>query len=448
VLEALDTTGQWYLDRPEGQLYYLPQPGEDMASAEIVAPRLPQVLRIVGREGEPVHDLRFEGLGFAHTEWQPPADYASSLQAGIEVPGALFFDYAERCSVHNCTIEHIGNYGIEVGVGCSDLEFTHNRITDIGAGGIRIGHFFSWESDGSGQLTERGQKRKEAMPTGPHSRQITVSDNEIAHGGRVTPEAAGIFVGDNAGNRITYNQIKDLFWCGICVGSIQSFEGAQARDNLIEFNHVHKIGQGVLSDVAGIYTCNTPASRIRHNIVHDVTRRDYGGWGIYPDQGSHDLRIEKNLVYDCQDGALFAHHGRDITAENNIFAFSRQSLLERYGVGGFELTARRNLFYYREGTALGFGGIANSGTDVCVFDHNLYHNASGQPVMFGDKTFEEWQAAGQDKNSLVADPLFEDPDKGNFRLRSGSPATKVGFEPWELDLKSVGPRPLAGFSKQ
>ena len=26
---------------------------------------------------------------FAHTEWQPPADYASSLQAGIEVPGAL-----------------------------------------------------------------------------------------------------------------------------------------------------------------------------------------------------------------------------------------------------------------------------------------------------------------------------------------------------------------------
>jgi len=29
----------------------------------------------------------FEGLTFSHTEWQPPADYASSLQAGIEVPG-------------------------------------------------------------------------------------------------------------------------------------------------------------------------------------------------------------------------------------------------------------------------------------------------------------------------------------------------------------------------
>ena len=88
VVEALDTPGQWYLDRPQGILYYLPRPGEEMRSAEIIAPRLSQVIRVVGRAGAPVHDLRFEGLTFAHTEWQPPADYASSLQAGIEVPGA------------------------------------------------------------------------------------------------------------------------------------------------------------------------------------------------------------------------------------------------------------------------------------------------------------------------------------------------------------------------
>ena len=39
VFEALDTAGQWYLDRPSGRLHYLPQPGEDPASAEIVTPR-------------------------------------------------------------------------------------------------------------------------------------------------------------------------------------------------------------------------------------------------------------------------------------------------------------------------------------------------------------------------------------------------------------------------
>jgi len=437
VFEALDTPGQWYLDCPDGVLYYLPRQGEEMPSAEIIAPRLTQVVRVVGRAGAPVHDLRFEGLVFAHTEWQPPADYASSLQAGIEVPGALLFDYAQRCAVTGGGIEHVGNYGVEVNVGCADIEIARNQITDIGAGGIRVGHFFSWETDGAGQLTERGKQRKAAMPKGPHSQRITVADNEIAHCGRFTPEAAGVFVGDNADNKIIHNHIYDLFWCGVCVGSVQDFGPSQARGNIIEYNHIHDVGQGTLSDLAGIYTCSTPGSRIAYNVVHDVVRRDYGGWGIYPDQGSHDLLIRKNLVYRCQDGALFAHHNQNITAENNVFAFSRQAQVERYGIGGFELACRRNLVYYTEGKAVGDGGSGHCGRDVCAFDLNLYWNVSGQPVLFGDKTFSLWQAAGQDKDSLIADPQFVDPEHGDFALRHGSPAAQIGFEPW--DMSAVGP---------
>ncbi|MBM3335685.1 right-handed parallel beta-helix repeat-containing protein, partial [Candidatus Sumerlaeota bacterium] len=377
VFEALDTPGQWYLDRPSGVLYYLVRPGEEMPSAEIVAPRLTQVVRAVGRAGVPVHGIRFEGLVFAHTEWQPPADYASSLQAGIEVPGALLFDYAERCAVIGCVIEHIGNYGVEVNVGCADIEISRNRITDVGAGGIRIGHFFSWETDGSGRMTERGIQRKAAMPQGPHSRRITVADNVIAHCGRFTPEAVGVFVGDNAENTIVHNHIYDLFYSGISVGSVQDFGPAEAKGNTVEYNHVHDIGQGVLSDLAGIYTCSTPDSRIAYNVVHDVARRDYGGWGIYTDQGSHDMLIEKNLVYRCQDGALFVHHSRTITAENNIFALNRIAQVDRGGKGGFELTSRRNLVYYLEGKAVGNYGIRRCGRDVCAFDRNLYWNAIG-----------------------------------------------------------------------
>jgi hypothetical protein len=431
VLEAFDTPGQWYLDRPRGTLSCLPRPGEEMPSAEIVAPRLTRLVEIVGRPGAPVHDLRLEGFTYAHTEWQPPNDYASSLQAGIEVPGALLFDYAERCAVTDGAIEHIGNYGVEVGVGCSDIEIARNQITDIGAGGIRVGHFFSWETDGSGQLTERGRRRKAEMPTGPHSRRITVAENEIAHCGRFTPEAVGIFIGDNAGNKIVHNHIHDLFYSGISVGSVQDFGPAEAAENVIEYNHIHDVGQGLLSDLAGIYTCSSRASRIRFNVVHDVSRRDYGGWGLYTDEGSHDLSIENNLVYRCQDGALFVHYSRDITAENNIFAFNSAAQLDRGGVGGFELTCRRNLFYFRDGKAVGDYGNANCSRDVCLFDDNLYWNA-GKPVLFGNKSLAEWQALGHDKASLIADPMFVDPDKGDFRLRPDSPATRIGFEPWDF----------------
>jgi hypothetical protein len=445
VFEALDTPGQWYLDRPLGVLYYLPRPGEEMASAEMIAPRLQQVLRVVGRADAPVHDLRFEGITFSHTEWQPPADYASSLQAGIEVPGALLFDYAERCAVTDGGIEHVGNYGIEVGVGCVDIEIARNQITDVGAGGIRIGHLFTWETDGSGQLTERGRRRKAAMPKGPHSRRITVADNVIAHGGRLTAAGVGVFVGDNAENRIVHNHIFDFFYSGISVGSVQDFGASQATGNIVEFNRVHDIGQGMLSDLAGIYTCSTPGSRIAYNVVHDVVRREYGGWGIYPDEGSHDMVIQKNLVYRCQDGALFAHHNQNITVENNIFALNRAAQLDRGGIGGFELACRRNVFYFVEGKAVGDYGIAHCGIDVCAFDRNLYWNPSGKPVFFGSKDFSEWQAIGQDKNSLVADPLFVDPAHGNFTLRPGSPAVQIGFEPW--DFSTVGMRPLDTRSK-
>ncbi len=438
VFEALDTPGQWYLDRPEGRLLYLPRPGEDMAKAEIIAPRLTRVLEVVGRSNAPTHDIRFEGIVFSHTEWLPPADYASSLQAGVELPGAVYFDYAERCAITDGAIEHIGNTGIEVNVGCADIEISHNRITDIGAGGIRVGHFFSWETDGSGQLTERGKQRKAAMPTGPHSQRITIADNVIAHCGRFSPEAAGIFVGDNAHNKIIHNHVYDIYWTGICVGSVQDFGLSNGQNNIIEYNHVHDIGPGVLSDVAGIYTCSVPGSRIRFNRVHDVTRRDYGGWGIYPDQGAHDLLIEKNVVYRCQDGGLFAHHNRNITAVNNIFAFNRHTQVERYGVGGFELLFQRNLVQFREGSAIGSSGIEKSSTNVCIFDQNVYWNDSGQPPSFGGKTLAQWQALGQDRHSLMVDPLFVDPAAGNFQLRPGSPADKIHFEMW--DHSNVGPR--------
>jgi hypothetical protein len=84
-------------------------------------------------------------------------------------------------------------------------------------------------------------------------------------------------------------------------------------------------------------------------------------------------------------------------------------------------------------------GDAHCGREVCAFDRNLYWNASGKPVLFGERDLARWQAAGQDTNSLIADPLFADPAKGDFTLRPGSPATRIGFEPW--DIRAAGPRP-------
>jgi hypothetical protein len=39
----------------------------------------------------------------------------------------------------------------------------------------------------------------------------------------------------------------------------------------------------------------------------------------------------------------------------------------------------------------------------------------------------------------MADPLFVDPQRGDFRLRPDSPALAMGFEPF--NISQCGPRP-------
>ena len=48
------------------------------------------------------------------------------------------------------------------------------------------------------------------------------------------------------------------------------------------------------------------------------------------------------------------------------------------------------------------------------------------------------QAARVDEHSLAEDPLFVDPENGDFRLKPDSPALKMGFVPF--DMSKVGLR--------
>jgi hypothetical protein len=47
-----------------------------------------------------------------------------------------------------------------------------------------------------------------------------------------------------------------------------------------------------------------------------------------------------------------------------------------------------------------------------------------------------WQEMGLDRNSVVADPLFVAPEKGDYRLQPDSPALKLGFQP--IPFEQIG----------
>jgi parallel beta-helix repeat protein len=51
-------------------------------------------------------------------------------------------------------------------------------------------------------------------------------------------------------------------------------------------------------------------------------------------------------------------------------------------------------------------------------------------------SWKSWQIQGADQNSIIEDPLFEDPKSGNFRLKPESPALKRNFK--QIPIKKIG----------
>ncbi|MBN1673345.1 MAG: right-handed parallel beta-helix repeat-containing protein [Kiritimatiellae bacterium] len=410
VFEALTKPGQWYLDRNKGLLYYLPRPGEDMKTAEVVAPRLAQVLLVKGGgKAGPVQELHVRGIAFSHTEWFYPGSRACSMQAACDVPAAVSLDHARGCSFERCNFVHLGTYGVELLDGCSDVELRHCRIADLGAGGIRIWH---------------GARRN------------TVADCVIADGGLIFLSAVGVLIGKSSGNQVLHNHIHHFCYTGISVGWTWGYAESEAYGNIVEYNHVHDIGQGMLSDMGGIYTLGvSPGTRIRYNLFHDVRSRGYGGWGIYTDEGSTDILIENNIAYNCNRGTFHQHYGRENVVRNNIFAFGGPTQIERTRIEPHSsFTFEHNIVYFEGLDVLG----KQWAKPAAVFGGNLYWSTTGTNLNFGGRTFAEWQAEGMDAGSLIADPKFVNVSTRDFRLWKDSPALKTGFVPF--DLSTVGPR--------
>lgn len=433
VFESLANPGQWYLDRPTGLLYYLPRADEKLESAEIIAPRLAQIALIQGDEktGGCVEHLRFEGLTFSHSEWVPAdKNERATPQAACHVPGAVRLRDTRFCRFEDCAITHVGTYGIEIGGTSSDVDIVGCDISDLGGGGVKIWH------DPAKRKRDFAHGGKD-MSHSQSPRRITVSDCEISDGGHRHHQAVGVLIGRSSGNKILHNHIHNFDYTGISVGWTWGYAEGSAYGNIIEYNHVHHIGRGMLSDMGGIYTLGvSPGTRIRHNIFHDVESRGYGGWGIYTDEGSTDILIENNLTYRTKSQGFHQHYGRDNIVRNNIFALGREGGLARSRLESHtSFVFTQNIIYLDNDGKILSGNWSAPGV---VLDRNLYFQRSGKPLDFAGMNFKKWRKRGVDQNSLIADPKFRNPDRGDFRLKPDSPAARIGFQPF--DLSTVGPR--------
>ena len=443
IYEALDLPGEWVLERSTGRLFYMPLSGEDMASAEVIAPATEELISIKGDplNGKFVEYLNFEGLGLAYSNFNLPWGDCNNAQGSASVSACVNLSGARNCSFDRCSLRNLGTFGFELFDGCTFNRFTCNTLEQIAAGGFRL------------RGVEPGGNP--ALRTGNN----TISDNTIGYYGLTYPSAVGVLVMHSDCNTVAHNLIHHGDYTGISVGWSWSYLRSAARGNRIEQNHIHDIGyNNLLSDMGGIYTLGlSPGTVISNNLVHDVNANRYGGWGIYTDEGSTSILIENNIVYHTKFGTFNIHYAKDLVVRNNIFALGRLQQLSRskrdpHTTVYFE----GNIIYWTQGRLLAdeykwqdepYKIYVNPYTQprdtsvTFVSDWNIFYNpdkprAEGE---FSGRTWKQWLAEGKDHHSIYADPMFVDPGRFDFRLQPGSPALKLGFR--QIDLSQVGPRP-------
>lgn len=443
ILETLDQPGEWVLERSTGRLYYMPMPGEDLTTAEVIAPKTEKLIQFKGnpREGKFVEYVNFHNLAMGYTNFNLPWGDCNNSQGSASVSACIEMTGSRHCSIEQCKLYNLGTFAVELFDGCTFNRFCGNQLENLAAGGFRL------------RGTEPGNLP--SLRTGNN----TISDNTIAYYGLTYPSAVGILVMHSDCNTIAHNLIHHGDYTGISVGWSWGYQRSAARNNLIEQNHIHDIGyHNLLSDMGGIYTLGlSPGTAVRNNLVHDVNANRYGGWGIYADEGSTSVLIENNIVYNTKYGTFNIHYAKDLTVRNNIFAMGRlqqysRSKQEKHTTAYFE----GNIIYWTQGKLMveeykwdniSYKMSTNPyvppiETNVTyVSDWNIFYNPNltRDQLDFGERSWEQWQAEGHDLHSLYVDPMFVDPENHDFRLRPDSPALKLGFQP--IDMSHVGPRP-------
>jgi hypothetical protein len=224
------------------------------------------------------------------------------------------------------------------------------------------------------------------------------------------------------------------------------------RNNIIEYNEIHHVMEK-MGDGNAIYIRGAGSDNIfRRNYIHDLVAPMIMQCALRTDGGQMDTYFIENLIYRCTSQGIMLKLNNH--CENNIVADIIEpprgyylSLREGPMTGA---TIKRNIFYSsnkvvefinelepgKKSTTEDGRGRAIARSIEADTDYNIYYckadNALGQLFL------KKQQDNGVDANSRSVDPLFVDPENGDFRLKPDSPALKMGIV--SFDMSKVGLR--------
>ncbi|MGF1590471.1 MAG: right-handed parallel beta-helix repeat-containing protein [Pleurocapsa sp.] len=443
--EAFDSPNEWYLDRATGDLHYYPNSRNFPHDVNVVAPKLERLIVLKGDRAQAkyVENIHFVGLTFTDTKYTLADNYYFPADA------AIWLSAARRCVIENCHFRLLGGYGIRLQESSAENYLVHNNLTKLGQGGVVL-----W-----------GNKTTQPLNN-------TIAANQIDDCGKVYKHVAGIYLITGSGNQITHNQISNLPRYGI---SLKSLDGDRySHHNIIEFNEIINTNLET-SDTGAIEALGrdkqASGNIIRFNFIRNVVgmKTTQGGkivsphftWGIYLDDYSSDTLVYGNIVIGTVLGGVMIHGGRDNQIENNIFIGGTENQIQVSPQDEYMRNNQfsRNIVVYDRLQAKLWDSNKNWQPDLIISsDFNLYWHTDGLNLAETTKAitpegdFQQWQAAGFDLHSVIAEPPFVNslPQDLNqiqpqdFKLKNDCPLVE-GLQLLAIPWESIG---IQGFAQQ
>jgi parallel beta-helix repeat protein len=387
------------------------------------------VVIIAGEDvNKSVDNIIIDNVAIQHSAWNIARTQVADYQAAIFLESApLYIANATSIIVSDVEVSHTGSYGVWVKEGTSNINIINSLVTDTGAGGIRIGQMIS------------------PVPTPTTS--INIISNEVSYGGNVFPSGVAVISHRASDVVIADNVIHHHRYTGISVGWQWGYAPSETSNVLVEGNYIHDTGRHILCDQGGIYTLGIQLGTvITNNVIKNVYSYAVYMWGIYLDEGSSEILVSNNVVYNTGWASLFQHYGANNTIINNVFA--RAALIPLPQPDDpqpdsdirVQLTEDHTSWIYTRNIVYDtFQGTSHSAFKsdqpnvVISFSNNVYFNTYGTALLFGHQSeqmsFSDWQKRGYDNGSVIADPLFAgDVNQCDFfTVQANSPAAQLGF---------------------
>lgn len=439
IKEELDVPREWYYDRSESKLYYMPLPEIDLDEAKVEIVRLKHLIEFNGTKENPVRGIHLQGLTFKHTARTFMENKEQLLRSDWTMyrGGAIVFNGAEECSVENCEFDHLGGNTIFVNNYNRYLTVRGCYIHHSGANGI----VFVGDPDMvRSPLFRYGNQNYETMDMTPgplgdnYPQDCWVDDCLITMTGRDEKQTAPVQISMSQRIRVSHCSIYDVPRAGININ--EGTFGGHIIEFCDVFNTVLETGDHgsfnswgrdrfwtpdvvTISDQVALHPDMQYWDVLEPNVLRYNRWRCDHGWDVDLDDGSSFYRIYCNLLLN---GGLKMREGYDRVATNNIIL--NNSLHPHVWVRNSDDVFKHNIVFTAYQPAVMNSALGESDRWGKELDYNLF--ATGQAAM------RKFAAHGADAHSVSADPLFVNPGQGDFRVRPESPAFKIGFRNFDM----------------